>query len=506
MEGIQEFLFSCPYISRFNIQLNQLILEDMKKRKFDDLSTTAEQTVIKSKKEKKQKVVSLESKTFARKPRVKDKTLFSHSPRSFDCLKKQASQYVGVQPLSYAKIMEALAECKTMEHQFIKLRELVQLTSKEYTKRYKFSQHLVRCFSSHHKVKYEGVLYGSTLNGIGFRDSDIDIRIQPLTQIDHDLYEGLKTNMNDVVAVLRNIAYQTTLCCPAEGVFVPSKRCPIAKLNFFKVFEGGAGRPQSYEEGLSYDISFCTGPNLGSFNSILLRFLCYLEPKFHLLATVIRYWSNRQQLIQPGQLSSYALINMLIYFCQTTEPPLLPSINYMNEIYFNHVASEEGVKKSDFSPRQLEYLCRICTRKELYAPSINSEPLSVLVLKFFEFYLQFPYSTQIVSIRHGRALELKEFSKSDLFDTKFNIRPILNIQDPFDLKHNLTSGMQAVHFKKFLTAIRISYENLFQELLNNFIRPQRDKNVTSSSSAYFKEWGLNRLFVVIPQAISKNNK
>lgn len=428
---------------------------------------------------------------YGRKISRQDRGLFHQQGRTSDCLMKLGQQYLEIHPLDHKHIRDVLNySCDTIEHQFIALRKCIQLTNEDYQRRFMFTQCLLTCLHRHHNVVYQGILFGSTVNGLGFRDSDIDLRLRPLKLVDgRGTYEPVTLDEDMVDRILRNIAHQTTKCSPAFGEFVPSSRCPIAKLIFVKPHTVKNNPP---EDSLKYDISLSTSNPLSSFNSRLLRFLCDLEPKFHLLATALRYWSIKHDLIVPGHLSSYALVNMLIYFCQVIEPPLLPTIDKMRDLYFEHCSEKEDSEKPCRKGlTKLEWQCLVCFRKEFYKPSTNTEPLSVLLLKFFEFYLNFPYSTHIITARTGRALDHTEFLQSNQYDTRFQIKQFINIQDPFDLKHNLTAGMQGLYFKYFTILLRFSYERLFQELLNNFSR-----GLSSKKNQQF-QWGLNVLFTQV---------
>lgn len=424
-----------------------------------------------------------------RKISRQDRDFFHHRGRKLDCLMKPGLEYLNIHQLDHKLIKDTLNNnCNTIEHQFITLRDCIQLTSEDRRRRLMFTQCLLTCLHKHHNIIYQAILFGSTVNGLGFRDSDIDLRLRPLALVDNQgTYEPVNLDDDMVDRILKNIAHQTTKCSPAYGEFVPSSRCPIAKLIFIKPESRLKNQP---EDSLKYDISLSTNP-LSSFNSLLLRFFCDLEPKFHLLATTLRYWSTSHDLIVPGRLSSYALVNMLIHFCQVIKPPLLPTIDEMRDLHLKNCSKSEDTQKACMKGlTQVEWQCLVCLRKKLYKPSKNNEPLSVLLLKFFEFYLKFPYSTHIITIRTGRALNHSEFKNSKQYDKGFRLKPFINIQDPFDLKHNLTAGMEGKYFKYFMVRLRYSYERLFQELLNNFSR----KIPSSSNKNRQTQWGLNVIF------------
>lgn len=451
------------------------------------------------------------TRVYGRKPKLVDRTIFLHRPREPSCLYKPGSKYIKVKHINFYEIKKCLAHSKTIEHQIIALRGMTQLTQEDFINRLTFTRQILNCLEKHHQIFYEGIIFGSSVNGLGFRDSDVDLRIRPLRYFtDTNKYEPISIGEDVVHSTLRNIAYQTANCCPAIGEFVPSSRVPIARLLFMTGQNDTYSRDiHKHQQGLKYDISMSLTNCLGSFNSKFLRFLCNLEPKFHLLATVIRYWSVVHKLIVPGLLSSYALINMLIFFCQSVQPPLLPTVDQMQ---YREI-KRRGKPNNSLNPKEgnidqailrLEWLCTVCMERERYNRSSNDDPISVLLLKFFEFYLNFPYSTNIITIRPGRALTHEEFVTGTQYHPLFPIKVFLNIQDPFDLKHNLTSGMSAQHFRRMIDVMKSSYEILFQELLNNFSNPISERKILANGLQktndvknrvmISEEWGLINLF------------
>lgn len=405
--------------------------------------------------------------------KAKARKMFSKAPRDFRCLLSPGEFYLPVCKLDVTEIKNHLAkQSATMEHQFINLRTKTQLTLKDLNQRLKFTKLFLSCLAKHHGAFYEGILFGSSVNGLGFRDSDVDLRLRRLTQVGDEMYEPVSLDSEMVEGTLRDIAFQTRLCCPGKGEFVPSVRCPVAKLKLSYFGKGPNDRKERLCEGLNFDVSLSSKNSLGSFNSMFLKFLCDLQPKFHLLATVIRFWSKCQKLIQPGDLSSYALINMLIFFCQTTQPPLLPTVDEMRRIYLDQQDKLGNPGRSqNQAMTQQEWHSVICMDKDQYPACKNHSLLSILLLKFFEFYLTFPFKTHVITIRPGRALDHKEFISSNQYHPKFPLKTFVNIQDPFDLKHNLTSGLEGNHFKLLMVTMRHSYEKLYNELMNNFYRP-----------------------------------
>lgn len=421
-----------------------------------------------------------------------EKNLFLRWPRNSSCLGRSFPSLVSEKNFpSTADITSKLADCTTMEHQIVKLRELLQQNKEDLICRYKMIVSLLDCISTHHEIYYEGILFGSSINGLGFRDSDVDLRLRPLRNTGPGMYEPILFSEDMTRLALRDISTQTCRCYrPTIGVFVPSSRCPIAKLKFYesKLDHENISKQNIYREAIQFDVSLSSENPLGSFNSCFLRFLCALEPKFHLLAMVIRYWFKQQDLIQAGLMSSYAIVNMLVLFCQTLCEPLLPSLEHMQHLFHSLQSQNSDIIVSkNLGITRIESLCSICMDTSQYQKSRNKEPLVVLLAKFFKYYSDFPYSSHIISIRGGRPVLLEDFISSDFYDSKFPInKDFMNIQDPFDLKHNLTGGSSAEYMVEYLYKIRKTFMLMSSELENNFKIPS-EKQI----------WGLNRLFVKI---------
>jgi DNA polymerase sigma len=456
-----------------------------------------------------------------RRLNAREKKTFERVYRQYSCLafRHTFQSAIGLDKIDRNFVRHNLGvTCKTIEHQIVRLRDITRLKERHLTQRKMVTRHLVDCLSKHHNVIYEGILFGSTVNGLGFVDSDLDLRLRPLKKVGPNELEPVHFDKDFAENTLRNIAFQTTRCAPAIGNFVPSSRCPIAKLTFL---QGDPKMPKSLQEGLSYDISLSSTSSLGSFNSLFLRFLCKLSPKFHLMATVLRYWSKVHKVVASGYLSSYALVNMLMYFCQNLNPPLLPTVDQMRDIQiakeFKEKKKSNGGQDKLRALTRLEWLCVVCMEKSLYPKCSNDEPVAVLLLKFFEFYLNFPYSTDIIITRTGRSLPIQKFKTSDLYHPRFPIKEFINIQDPFDLTHNLTCGMTGEHFNTLIIAFRYSYERLHNELTKNFFRPASvkkackndeksngSKQEASPRKPDLRDWGLNAIFVDLTENEKRN--
>lgn len=412
-----------------------------------------------------------------RKQSCLEKYLFPIDKRNFSCLHPQINHLVGNTNLGVNYIRQNLSYCPTIEHQIVRLSTLVQQDREDFERRHAITSKLLDCIYKHHGTVYEGLMFGSTINGLGFKNSDVDLRLRPLRKITDKQYEPVVIDRQFAELILRDIAFQTCKCCTVDGNFVPSVRCPLAKLVFYKTpFSELRERPlrMHCQEGIMYDISL-SSESLGSFNSTFLRFLCQLEPKFHILAMTLRYWAKSQDLVSSGLMSSYALINMLILFCQVTEKPLLPSVDKMREVQLNIEDEQRANEQQDIKNVEkkgilfVDWQCKLCMDPSKYERSANDEPLSVLLLKFFEMFVNYPYTSQILSIRQGRLISIKEFKESEIFDDRYTINDFVNMQDPFDLRHNLSAGWNSsVYFHSFYYKLYKTYKILYKELVERF--------------------------------------
>ena len=103
--------------------------------------------------------------------------------------------------------------------------------------------------------------------------------------------------------------------------------------------------------------------------------------------------------------------------------------------------------------------------------TIKTNSINDLLKGFFEFYSNFHFSSNaIICTRSASIIESND--KTDL--TK--ISPYINVQDPFDLSHNLTANVSKSTVERFIIECRGS-----NELLTYSVMPR--KSIT-------KCWGL----------------
>ena len=250
-------------------------------------------------------------------------------------------------------------------------------------------------------------LFGSSCNGFGFADSDLDLCMT---------FEGNETGKDlDFVAIVKKLAKilrKNRFFC--DIVPIHSAKVPIVKL-----------RHRSTK--LESDISLYN--QLGRRNSQLLATYSAIDPRVRILGYMAKLLAKQCDIgdASRGSLSSYGYTLLVIHYLQQVKPPVIP---VLQEIFV------EGVDRS-------KYIVEGCDTwffedsqnlaKVWPLLGVNREPPSILWLGFLLYYAElFNYRQQVVCIRQLKPLYRLEKMWTD--------RPIA-IEDPFDLTHNLGSGI-----------------------------------------------------------------
>ncbi|XP_004713537.1 speckle targeted PIP5K1A-regulated poly(A) polymerase [Echinops telfairi] len=231
-----------------------------------------------------------------------------------------------------------------------------------------------------------------------------------------DQAETLKGESAEGGAMLELVGSILRGCVP--GVYrvqaVPSARRPVVKF---------CHRPS----GLHGDVSLSN--RLALHNSRFLSLCSELDGRVRPLVYTVRCWAQGRGLSGSGPLlSNYALTLLVIYFLQTREPPVLPPVSQLTQ------KAGEGdqvvVDGWDCSfPRDMSDL----------EPSTNVEPLSSLLAQFFACVSSWDLRGSLLSLREGQALPVAGGLPVALWGG-LRLGP-LNLQDPFDLSHNVAANV-----------------------------------------------------------------
>ena len=212
--------------------------------------------------------------------------------------------------------------------------------------------------------------YGSTANSLGFRNSDIDLFIELKNENNFHNKFGFEKAMSYLKKFRTTLSHNLNIMI-AEPV--DSRRCPIIRIDFNYLRNAFSQKAFVYKKvAIVCDLSLTNG--LGVINTKLIRLYSRLESRFHQLAVVLRYWAKINGFIDGlNGLTSYALTQLVVFFCQSISPPLIPSLDQLKRLSLDTVVID-GIE------------CRFCDDLNLIPKSKNKDSIIDLLKKFFKFY------------------------------------------------------------------------------------------------------------------------
>ncbi|KFV78621.1 Terminal uridylyltransferase 7, partial [Struthio camelus australis] len=249
-------------------------------------------------------------------------------------------------------------------------------------------------------------LFGSSKNGFGFKQSDLDICMT---------IDGLETAESlDCIRIIEDLAKVLKKHSGLRNVLpITTAKVPIVK--FFHV-----------RSGLEVDISLYN--TLALHNTRLLSSYAAIDPRVKYLCYTMKVFTKMCDIgdASRGSLSSYAYTLMVLYFLQQRNPPVIP---VLQEIYKEPKKPEilvDGWNVYFFDKiEELSVVWPECGK--------NTESVGQLWLGLLRFYTEeFDFKEHVICIRRRNLLTT--FKKQ--WTSKYIV-----IEDPFDLNHNLGAGL-----------------------------------------------------------------
>uniref|UniRef100_A0A8C8EP27 RNA uridylyltransferase n=1 Tax=Oncorhynchus tshawytscha TaxID=74940 RepID=A0A8C8EP27_ONCTS len=279
-------------------------------------------------------------------------------------------------------------------------------SSGEQQKREQILGSLERFIQKEYNDNAQLCLFGSSKNGFGFRDSDLDIC---MTLEGHDTAE--KLNCKEIIEGLAKVLKKHT---GLRNILpITTAKVPIVKF-------------EHRQSGLEADISLYN--TLAQHNTRMLATYAALDPRVQFLGYTMKVFAKRCDIgdASRGSLSSYAYILMVLYFLQQREPPVIP---VLQEVFDGHSVPQRMVDGwNAFFFDDIEEL-----RQRLPELPQNRETVGELWLGLLRFYTEeFDFKELVISIRQRKRLTT--------FEKQWTSKCIA-IEDPFDLNHNLGAGV-----------------------------------------------------------------
>ncbi|KAM6169423.1 terminal uridylyltransferase 7 [Rhynchocyon petersi] len=249
-------------------------------------------------------------------------------------------------------------------------------------------------------------LFGSSKNGFGFKQSDLDVCMT---------INGLETaEALDCVRTIEELARFLRKHSGLRNILpITTAKVPIVKFIHSR-------------SGLEVDISLYN--TLALHNTRLLAAYSSIDPRVKYLCYTMKVFTKMCDIgdASRGSLSSYAYTLMVLYFLQQRNPPVIP---VLQEIY------RDETKPEIFVDGWNTYFFDQIDELPTYWPEYgkNTESVGQLWLGLLRFYTEeFDFKEHVISIR--RKSLLTTFKKQ--WTSKYIV-----IEDPFDLNHNLGAGL-----------------------------------------------------------------
>ncbi|KAI6242575.1 CCHC-type domain-containing protein [Aphelenchoides fujianensis] len=329
-------------------------------------------------------------------------------------------------------IVRGLAE--NLEDLCLQWFRLQGLKAEEVAAAQRFIDDFARRFNAEKPHPIAFLAFGSLMSGFGARGCDIDLCIdfgeEPMVEMremkDEDLVEATTQALARQTDILEQI-YEFCVC--DEGFVdvrsVSKARVPI--INF---------RYQSGDVDFHGDIS-CSN-HLALHNTRLLNAYSRMDERVAPFVLAVKKWVKVAELndASAGSFSSYAITICALHFLQQTTPPVLPSLQ--DETHF------ELPPPTEVDGWDVRFAQPNAPRLQ---PPVGKNEASIgeLFIAFFDYFERFNWTNEVVQIRHpGRRL-----MKVD----KDWARSAVAVEDPFELSHNLTSGVRSLKHLYFLKAL-----------------------------------------------------
>ncbi|XP_037633222.1 terminal uridylyltransferase 7 isoform X2 [Sebastes umbrosus] len=249
-------------------------------------------------------------------------------------------------------------------------------------------------------------LFGSSKNGFGFRQSDLDICM---------VLEGQDTIDDvDCISIIESLARMLRKHPGLKNILpITTAKVPIVKFYHIRT-------------GLEGDISLYN--TLALHNTHLLASYAAIDRRVKILCYVMKVFAKMCDIgdASRGSLSSYAYTLMVLFFLQQRDPPVIP---VLQEIYDGKNKPEVLVDNWN-----VYFFDDLDTLPSLWPQcGKNTETVGELWLGLLRFYTEdFDFREHVVCLRlHDR---LTTFNKQ--WTSKYIV-----IEDPFDLNHNLGAGL-----------------------------------------------------------------
>ena len=226
---------------------------------------------------------------------------------------------------SSRELLDQILRANDIEDQMKVLFDRLLLKDSDLEKRNKFKDYLEEVLNLN-GFECRLHFFGSTVDGLGFRDSDMDIFIETLDGKQQKSWDDIIDSHSKIHTILKE---RQKLFRP---ILFPSFRRPYLKLVLNEML---------FENHTDIKVLGCElslNNPLSQRNSCLIRHLCRLEPRFQQLSILLHFWAKingfvgirKQRIPATRRLSPYAITQLVLFFCQSEG--LLPTVDRLRQL------------------------------------------------------------------------------------------------------------------------------------------------------------------------------
>ncbi|XP_039769881.1 poly(A) RNA polymerase, mitochondrial isoform X2 [Ornithorhynchus anatinus] len=357
----------------------------------------------------------------------------------------------------YKEFIKTLCEAESIENQLYMLIKKYQITEENTQLRYlvcSFIEDIAAAYFPSCTIK----LFGSSVNTFGKLGCDVDMFLD-LDNLGKISTKKMKNVSSERVATQKILSVIGECldnfgpgCVGVQRIL--NANCPLVRFSH---------QPSGFQCDLT------ANNRIALKSSELLYLYGTLDPRVRALVFSVRCWAHVHALTSsiPGSwLTNFSLTMMVLFFLQKRSPPVIPTLNHLKTLAD---AEDKCIMQG--------HDCTFVSNLNKIEPSENTESLDVLLSQFFEYFGNFSFNKNSISIRKG-----KEQNKPDSSP--------LYIQNPFEQTLNISKNVNQSQLQRFVDLARESA----------WILQQEDRCRPSSSSN--RPWGLAAL--LLPSSASSN--
>ncbi|XP_066596030.1 poly(A) RNA polymerase gld-2 homolog A-like isoform X2 [Prorops nasuta] len=281
--------------------------------------------------------------------------------------------------------------------------------------------------------KYGLFLVGSTMNGFGSDNSDVDMCLL-VRHTEMDQRSEAVSHLEQIFKCLKH-------CDFIKQLELIQAKVPILKFH-------------DINKNLEVDLN-CNNA-VGIRNTHLLYCYSRIDWRVRPLVLVIKLWAQAQNINDAKNMtiSSYSLVLMVIHFLQCgAKPAVLPCLHALYPEKFSPLAEihtidihEELNIPTDLFPRR------------------NRQSLGELLYEFFGYYVTFDYSQYAISVRLAKKVFIEDCRRARSYKNDPHQWKYLCIEEPFDLTNTARSVYDPDVFAKIKKVFGHTYLRLKNRL------------------------------------------